>query len=523
LTDSTRKLVLRDSITFDNQYLLERMPAEQQWLIREIEDLPAEDEALRAPGTEERARLERLRRLAAGKFVKMNLTAYNYFRGTNVVFLNDMTQPGALNYPTEFSTADAALVLLVGDPHPENIGSFRTGDDRMVIDFNDFDAATYGPFHLDVRRLALGFWMMGYQINLDRGSDVFTDADLLELATRVARAYVDEMERIGSGTDRYTVQIERSAFTAASIESPVFADRFDSGISDGDVQEELDEYTELDDSGARIIKPNQLDPPDFDDPELGVTVVRDETFAVDTQTKELLEDLIKQLPDTLHAGGDEGRPTNPLYQNQDAVRIKGVSRRLGAGVTSYPIRRYYVLVEGETSSTDDDVLLEFKEILDAPQLPGLLATGYKSFETNAQRVVRLQRELQTFPDDDVWLGYVEAGAFSMRVRHRTKYQKGVGVDDLGSDFSRDDVFQLATDAGRLLAATHDRTRTLTGKDSGEVVRAAIGVRGDAFVAETTAVIEEYGPITRDDYRRYGELLDELGPTLGYRFAFNPDR
>src|SRR5262249_21135543 len=45
---------------------------------------------------------------------------------------------------------------LVGDPHPENLGTFRTPDGTMVVDWDDFDAAGYGPFQGDLRRLAAG-------------------------------------------------------------------------------------------------------------------------------------------------------------------------------------------------------------------------------------------------------------------------------------------------------------------------------------------------------------------------------
>lgn len=78
---------------------------------------------------------EKLRRMARGHFA--------FFRGSIGL------------YPPEASRFDGARGAILGDPHPENVGTFpRAGE--VVVDFNDFDQAGYGPFVADLRRLALG-------------------------------------------------------------------------------------------------------------------------------------------------------------------------------------------------------------------------------------------------------------------------------------------------------------------------------------------------------------------------------
>ncbi|HFE46035.1 MAG TPA: DUF2252 domain-containing protein [Nannocystis exedens] len=85
------------------------------------------------------------------------------------------------------------------DPHLENIGSYRrSSDGLLVIDFNDFDAATYGPFHFDVRRLALSAAIASMSIErVDRG---FAEASA-EAPRVLVRAYVDEIHRL-SGLEK---------------------------------------------------------------------------------------------------------------------------------------------------------------------------------------------------------------------------------------------------------------------------------------------------------------------------------
>lgn len=50
---------------------------------------------------------------------------------------------------------------IVGDMHLENVGAYRTDDDRVAFDVNDFDDAVQGPFRLDVLRLATSVLLAG--------------------------------------------------------------------------------------------------------------------------------------------------------------------------------------------------------------------------------------------------------------------------------------------------------------------------------------------------------------------------
>ena len=88
---------------------------------------------------------EKLRRMAKGNF--------GFFRGSLGLYPDE---------PSRFAApAPAAATAVVGDPHPENIGTFLTADGQLVVDFNDFDQAGFGWFIADLRRLALGLYIAG--------------------------------------------------------------------------------------------------------------------------------------------------------------------------------------------------------------------------------------------------------------------------------------------------------------------------------------------------------------------------
>lgn len=86
--------------------------------------------------------------LVAMKLIKMQRSPFLWLRGTAAVYWREQLAYGDRG---ESAFATTARVLLVGDPHPENLGTFGA-----LVDWDDFDAAGYGPFQLDVRRLAIG-------------------------------------------------------------------------------------------------------------------------------------------------------------------------------------------------------------------------------------------------------------------------------------------------------------------------------------------------------------------------------
>ena len=180
--------------------------------------------------------LERYPELAKGKLRKMAVTPYNYFRGTNNIWLRDATEPGPYNAPTAHGSARASHVMLVGDPHPENIGSYRSGQGQMVIDFNDFDAATYGPYHLGVRRLTLGFHTLGRE-----ASAWMTEEQRAALLEAVPGGYFDEMQRIADGEAPTSFAWPRGEGEGAA--GTILGDLIRRAERDGDDREELDEYT----------------------------------------------------------------------------------------------------------------------------------------------------------------------------------------------------------------------------------------------------------------------------------------
>ncbi len=417
--------------------------------------------------------LERDPDLVAEKLAKMSTGPYAFFRATAGQFVRDQALVRFAPVEDDAGAASAA-VMLIGDPHLENIGSFRSSDGRVTLDFNDFDAARFGPWHFDLRRLALAFYALALE-----------DDGLSELVERTTSAlaggYAEEIAALDGGAPRSP--IVRGSGAGAIVE-----DVFRRAQRDGAADAPLDEYAPERTALARgVIQPR-----------LDQRFREDELADVSQEERSLIEHLLAGYSPELSAG------------------VLDVARQLGQGVASYPLLRYLVLLAPENAG---QLLFELKEERDAfdlraPQFPP------RAFEHNAERTIVIERRLSTANPDPL-TGFAAAGAFSFRGRRVDGYQKSVRtarIEELlaSGEFSTGDVVAFARTAGRLLAASHAGGTTAGGQPALPAIAAAIDGGSDALAAELDAFIAAYGPRFALDYQLYLELLDREGPRLGFR-------
>ena len=380
------------------------------------------------------------------KFEKMALSPFNYFRGTAGQYLRDVSRP----LKTRAAGFSGQTTLLVGDPHPENLGVYRDLEGEQYFEFNDFDAATLGPPEYDVWRLAVGFAVLEAQANTS-------------------------CESVAAVVDGYASHWRSES---VPLDGAIVDDLKRRGLRDGAAREELDDYTGVE-NGVRTHKVGDIE-------------AREGALWVDT----ILEPTPEQAQ-LVQAAFSAYEPTVATRARPGA--IKGIVRRLGAGVASYPFLRFYVLTEGPTESLDDDVLLEVKETLAAPRGAGLPIAADQLWSSNGERVVDAQRRLQSSPDVDPLLGWGDAHGMTFRVHERTKYQKGFDVERYTENFADgewtcDDATLFARQSGAILAQAHGRggldlTLSLAQQD------------------ETTTFATSYAARVLEDYQRFRQLVE----------------
>jgi hypothetical protein len=219
---------------------------------------------------------------------RMARSSFAYFRGSAALIADE---------PSAFLTPATRGIAIVGDPHPENIGTYRTPRGERVVDFNDFDLAGHGPYVRDLRRLALGLWLTADMADLGRRPRTRTVEELCQ-------GYLTELQTLGRGGAPVSLRVE-SAFG-------------------GDLAAVLAEP-----DGA-VFSPDQAGRP---------------------EERALVEAALQSYPATLLSA--DGHPPA-------AFAIKDVAR-VSAGIASLRLRRFRVRVEGPTAEPADDWVLELKE------------------------------------------------------------------------------------------------------------------------------------------------------------------
>lgn len=209
----------------------------------------------------------------------------------------------------------------------------------------------------------------------------------------------------------------------------------------------------------------------------------------------------------------------PLPHQEEQLAIKGVARRLGAGVASYPVRRYYVLIEGPTAEVDDDQILELKQIFDPMLVPGMDEAARPRFTDNGQRTLTLQRALQSGPAVDPLFGVGHAGGLrfaSASAPSTSAASISRGSPSASPTAASAPATSLSSPAGRACcspAATPAHPSTTAAPPPRDRRRHRRRPRG--FLRETVDFVAAYAPVLDQDYAHLDALLADHGPRLGY--------
>lgn len=404
----------------------------------------------------------------------MEENLYAYMRGTLPQFRRDVAEPFSGESRSKFLSKASSLVQLVGDPHIENIGSFPLPSGELAIEFKDFDGAIYGSYHLDVWRLALSWYAFGASASFTR-----TRAeDWLNAAEAVALGYAEDMVKLASGQE-----------LADLTDSPVFRDLLEEAKDDGENRAVLEDYTEVGEDGVRRF--------------------RSESDVLAALAPAELEWISKSLPQWR---------ASLVGDNAELGAFTSAARRLGAGVASVFLIRYYLLFEGPSAQTEDDVLVEWKETRDPCFIATGLVDGTRLFTSNGERVTVMQRRAHGQVDSDRSAGWVGQGPWSFRSRRNSGYQSGIESERIikrlrDGRFDAVDLQDAGYAMGQLLARTHAHARPLVGNSAAEAIAPLVMGKVSEFAAETREQVAVMGPRLVDDFRLFALLRVRFGRSL----------
>ena len=133
----------------------------------------------------------------------------------------------------------------------------------------------------------------------------------------------------------------------------------------------------------------------------------------------------------------------------DFFRVLDVAKRVGSGVGSFGVDRYYVLLNGSNNEDDEDGL---SVILDVKQVPTGATEGVLNeddqawynnlFQNPADRAVQAQRQLTSYTDPYTGWMIIDNAVFTVRQRSPWK-DDAINVDKLDEDEFEECMAQIA--------------------------------------------------------------------------------
>src|SRR5580658_5877973 len=169
----------------------------------------------------------------ATKMSLMDSSEFDFYRGTDAIFMSDMkTLP-----PSNYVSAITAHTWIDGDTHLENVGAQVDSKGNSAFIINDYDQGYLGQYVWDLRRMATSVVLAG------RANGI-SDAHITLAIDALVSAYASQMATFASGNTAQTFQL-----TAANTSSEV--KKVIGDAADGSRSDLLSKYTTVA-SGKRV-------------------------------------------------------------------------------------------------------------------------------------------------------------------------------------------------------------------------------------------------------------------------------
>lgn len=408
----------------------------------------------------------------AEKYAAMAEGPFPFFRGSAALFWLDFGTSPQLRV---FGGTAATRTWLVGDAHPQNFGAFANARGGIVYDLNDFDEAVLADYQLDVWRLATAL------VLTMRQNGGFSPTEEATVLDAFSQRYLDTLTAcVGNDRELQTVVTADNSYGKL--------DEFLAHVAKKRSRQRLlDTYTQLAPTGpaaGRVLSPQ----------------VSADLQAVPAPLASAISAALPGYGQTLRGS---------LRYSPSYFAVKSVAQRLHAGLGSLGTPRYYVLIEGPTSSPDDDIILDIKG-QGAPSAYRNLdpearaATESASGQNPAQRVVLATRSLGLQADDFVGVLALSGAPYSVRERSPWK-----DTLDLANLSTVEKMRKLSEQWAAILAHAHARADAdarphgspILVEFESEVTRRTLGKHPDFRTLVRTIALGNAAQVT-DDYKAF---------------------
>ncbi|WP_341528629.1 DUF2252 domain-containing protein [Nostoc sp. UHCC 0302] len=342
----------------------------------------------------------------ATKMQKMTVTSFAFYRGTAHIFYRDMqTLPSSV-----FVNSSTSAIWLEGDMHMQNLGGMRDSNDNNVFDTNDFDEGYLGPYVWDLRRMAVSILLAAKENGL-------SSSDAQDIVRNFLDSYLNKMSDFKGTNEEQSYRLE-SSNTSGVVKDLI------KKASNKSRSRLLSKYTRLNISGNRIFQTtSELQP------------VFSSTYS----------DIAGAISNYIASIPSSKRYSNSYYTLKD-IRLK-----LGSGTGSLGKYRYFLLIEGPSSATDDDRILEMKQESSsavAIASPNLLPSSVYGNHEGARVTIATKAMLSNI---DPLLGYATVSSIPFMLHEKSPYEVGFNYTLLTTKSKFMDAIAYA---GKVVAKNH---------------------------------------------------------------------
>ncbi|KAL7522792.1 hypothetical protein ACHAWX_007496 [Stephanocyclus meneghinianus] len=357
------------------------------------------------------------------KYIAQSVDPNVFFRATALLFWKDF---GARHWGEEQGKSIdlGALVLLgeakyedgtplspmstwtwiTGDQHLSNFGAWRNRGGNVVFSVNDFDEAAIYDFQLDVLRIAVSICNHGFT----NGLSVEQVSEALETFTFT---YVKTAINYVGGDAALLYELTEDTSTG------VLRDFLSDVEKKKSQDKQLEKFTETRKDGTRRF------------------VYTQDNRLVNVP-KELENKIRSEMVSTKYGASMMKMGWRVRGWDDDFFTVLDIARRVGSGVGSFGVDRFYVLLKGTDTSLDEDgdssVILDIKyepisavsRILDE----NTRAWYAHMFFNEADRTAKAQRRLTSFTDP--YVGWIEIDGNPYYIRQRSPWKSSFALDEL---------------------------------------------------------------------------------------------
>ncbi|MEW6446434.1 MAG: DUF2252 domain-containing protein [Pseudomonadota bacterium] len=393
----------------------------------------------------------------ATKMSKMSAGAFSFYRGTAHLFYEDMKSRASA-----FTNSATSKVWLEGDMHLQNFSAFKDAGGNKVFDVSDFDEGYWGPYTWDV-------WRMAVSIILAAKEQGMSSSDRDALVDNFVESYLDKMNDFSGNDDEKNY-------------------RLTSGNTNGEVKDAiqaLDSKTR----GALLSK--------------YTSVVNGKRKFLATSELQALTSTSYSAIGAAMSGYISSIPSSKRYATS-YYTLKDARLKLGSGTGSLGRYRYYLLIEGPTTSTSDDVILEMKqEVGSAVAIAAGSLMPSSVYGSNQGKRVALTMKAQ-LSNTDLLAGWTTVSGASYFLREKSPFQEDFDYTKLTSYSEWMDATGYF---GKTLAKIHalsdkDYDSTLISSGVDKAISDITNGKHSEFRAEVRSFAKDYATQVEYDYQAF---------------------